>query len=236
MKAHQSIVPTLMITFSLLACSNDSFRPEVPEEIIQQPTRTAVLADNVASTIQPIPTQVITTKIPESPDAPSTPQEATKSAPDNPIQNMKLFDIESNQNMLSLSFSASQIHQYIQFDVPREKVLTELILTRYEGDDDIAFFGIKAGCCDIWQADSNIIPNLKAWSHIGPVDIDSNILSYSPNLEDTLTSQYAIDNTDRVYVTLDHGTYILMVQNSNIAGANYQLLFKLSDKSTKRVR
>lgn len=221
-----------MITFLLLACSNDSFRPEVPEEIIQQPTRTAVLADNVASTTEPIPTQVITTKIPESPDDPSTPQEATKSAPDNPIQNLKLFDIETNQGMLSLSFSAGQIHEYIQFDVPREKVLTELILTRYEGDDDIAFFGIKAGCCDIWQAASNIIPYLKAWSHIGPVDIDSNILSYSPNIKDTLTSQYAIDNTDRVYVTLTHGTYILMVQNSNIAGANYQLLFKLSDKST----
>ena len=138
--------------------------------------------------------------------------------------------------MHSLSFSACQIHEYIQFDVPQGKVLTELILTRYEGEDDIAFFGIKAGCCDIWQAAPGIIPYLKAWSHIGPVDIDSNILSYSPNIEDTLTSQYASDNTDRIYVTLDHGTYILIVQNSNIAGANYQLLFKLSDKSTKRVR
>ena len=236
MKALQAIVPILMITALLIACSNDSFRPDVPEEIIQQSTRITVPTDTVASTIPPIPTQVITTKIPEYPDDPSIPQEATKSVPDNPIQNLKLFDVETNQGMLSLSFSAGQIHEYIQFDIPREKVLTELILTRYEGDDDIAFYGIKAGCCDIWQAAPGIIPYLKAWSHIGLIDINSNILSYSPKFEDTLTSQYAIDNTDRVYVTLAHGTYILMVQNSNIAGANYQLLFKLSDKSTKRVR
>ena len=231
MKALQSMFPILMITFLLLACSNGSFRPDIPEELIQRPVRITVPTANIASTTPSIPTQVITTKISESPDGPSDPQEAIKSFSDNPIQNIKLFDIESNQNTLSLSFPAGQIHKYIQFDVPHEKVLTELILTGYEGDDDIAFFGIKAGCCDIWQATPNIIPYLKAWSHIGPVDIDSNILSYSPNTEDTLTSQYAIDNTERIYVTLDHGTYVLIVQNSNIAGANYQLLFKLNDIS-----
>ena len=78
-----------------------------------------------------------------------------------------------------------------------------------------------------WTAEPNIIPYLEAWSHIGPMNLYSNILSYSKNIQNTNTLPEAVMNTSREYRVLTPGTYVLLVQNANISGARYDLLFKL---------
>jgi len=102
-----------------------------------------------------------------------------------------------------------------------------LFLTSYYGEDDVAFYGIKAGCCDTWTAEPKIIPYLEAWSHIGPTNLGSNILSYSENVQNTNTLPQAVLNTSREYTVLTPGIYVLLVQNANISGARYDFLFKL---------
>ena len=132
-----------------------------------------------------------------------------------------------NEEYLRLVFDGEGIHEYVQFEIPEGKVLAALFLTSYYGEDDVAFYGIKAGCCDEWTAEPNIIPYLEAWSHIGPMNLYSNILSYSKNIQNTNTLPEAVMNTSREYRVLTPGTYVLLVQNANISGARYDFLFKL---------
>ena len=132
-----------------------------------------------------------------------------------------------DEEYLRLVFDGEAIHEHVQFEVPEGKLLSELFLTSYYGEDDVAFYGIKAGCCDTWTAEHKIIPYLEAWSHIGPTNLGSNILSYSENVENTNTLPQAVLNTSREYTVLRPGTYVLLVQNANISGARYDFLFKL---------
>ena len=132
-----------------------------------------------------------------------------------------------NEEHLRLLFDGKGIHEYVQFEVPEGKVLSALFLTSYYGEDDVAFYGIKAGCCEEWTAEPNIIPYLEAWSHIGPMNLYSNILSYSKNIQNTNTLPEAVMNTSREYRVLTPGIYVLLVQNANISGARYDFLFKL---------
>ncbi len=137
------------------------------------------------------------------------------------------FALRRDEEYLRLVFDGEAIHEYVQFEVPEGKLLSGLFLASYYGEDDVAFYGIKAGCCDIWTAEPKIIPYLEAWSHIGPTNLGSNILSYSGNVQHTNTSPQAVLNTSREYTVLTPGTYVLLVQNANISGARYDFLFKL---------
>ena len=151
-----------------------------------------------------------------------------KSETENPAQpRIREFGFLGDEEHLRLVFGGEAIHEYVQFEVPAGKRLVALVLTSYYGEDDVAFYGIKAGCCDTWTAEPKIIPYLEAWSHIGPTNLGSNILSYSENVQNTNTLPHAVLNTSREYTVLTPGTYVLLVQNANISGARYDFLFKL---------
>ena len=147
---------------------------------------------------------------------------------ENPAQpRIREFELLGEEEHLRLVFGGEAIHEYVQFEVPAGKRLVALFLTSYYGEDDVAFYGIKAGCCDTWTAEPKIIPYLEAWSHIGPTNLGSNILSYSENVQNTNTLPQAVLNTSREYTVLTPGIYVLLVQNANISGARYDFLFKL---------
>lgn len=140
------------------------------------------------------------------------------------VQNL---EFPGDNKYLTLVFDSGAIHEYISFEVPDEKVLSRLVLTEYDGEDDVAFYGIKSGCCQIWSASPEIVPQLEVWSHIGPEDVMSNILSYSGDIRNTNSSPTAISESDREYRVLGPGFYVLLVQNANIGGAKYEFLFNL---------
>ena len=143
------------------------------------------------------------------------------------LPRIREFGLLGDEEHLRLVFGGEAIHEYVQFEVPAGKRLVALFLTSYYGEDDVAFYGIKAGCCDTWTAEPKIIPYLEAWSHIGPTNLGSNILSYSENVQNTNTLPQAVLNTSREYTVLTPGIYVLLVQNANISGARYDFLFKL---------
>ena len=123
---------------------------------------------------------------------------------------------------LNIIFDQDSIRKYIQFTVPNGRILKQLILNKYVGDDKIAFYGIYK-TVEIWEPDEEIVPYLSAWSHIESEKfIGKNILSYSEFLE------LSIDQRDgNGYVTLKPGTYIMIVQNGNITNAEYEFSFIL---------
>ena len=123
---------------------------------------------------------------------------------------------------LKIIFDQNSIRKYTQITVPDGRILKQLILNEYTGEDKIAFYGIYE-TVEIWEPSEEIVPFLSAWGHIESEKfIGKNILSYSEFLE------LSIDQRDgNGYVTLGPGTYIMIVQNGNITNAKYEFSFIL---------
>ena len=105
-----------------------------------------------------------------------------------------------------------EINLYLNLDVPEGFVLEKLIVEKYEGKDEIAFFGIQKG--KKYTAGDDI-KKMISWGHFGPNSKD--ILYYSDNLE----------FKNKVKVTLDSGSYSIRFAQNNYKDANYQLIGKL---------
>ena len=169
--------------------------------------------------------KTVTTKI--VPDLPPTPEPTPEPTPDTiiPTPTSRLINIHLlNEEIteLDIIFDQDSIRKYIQFTVPNGRILKQLILNKYVGDDKIAFYGIYK-TVEIWEPNEEIVPYLSAWGHIESEKfIGKNILSDSESLELT------IDQRDgNGYVTLKPGTYIMIVQNGNITNAEYEFSFIL---------
>ena len=171
---------------------------------------------------------VTTTIVPDLPPTPEpTPEPAPKPTPDTiiPTPTSRFIDIHLlNEEIteLNIIFDQDSIRKYIQFTVPNGRILKQLILNKYVGDDKIAFYGIYK-TVEIWEPNEEIVPYLSAWGHIESEKfIGKNILSYSEFLE------LSIDQRDENgYVTLKPGTYVMIVQNGNITNAEYEFSFIL---------
>ena len=142
-----------------------------------------------------------------------------------PTPTSKLIDIhllDEEITKLKIIFDQNSIRKYTQITVPDGRILKQLILNEYIGEDKIAFYGIYE-TVEIWEPSEEIVPFLSAWGHIESEKyIEKNILSYSEFLE------LSIDQRDgNGYVTLGPGTYIMIVQNGNITNAKYEFSFIL---------
>ncbi len=194
------------LTIMLFSCSNEGINDET----------------NVSEKI------VTTTIAPDLPPTPEpTPEPKPEPTPDTiiPTPTSHFIDIHLlNEEIteLNIIFNPDSIRKYIQFTVPNGKILKQLILNKYVGDDKIAFYGIYK-TVEIWEPNEEIVPYLSAWGHIESEKfIGKNILSYSEFLE------LSIDQRDgNGYVTLKPDTYIMIVQNGNITNAEYEFSFIL---------
>jgi len=70
------------------------------------------------------------------------------------------------------------VNLFLNLDIPEGFILEELIVEKYEGKDEIAFFGIQKG--ETYTAGDDITEMI-SWGHFGPNSKD--ILYYSDNLE-----------------------------------------------------
>ena len=182
----------------LFSCSNEGINDEsnVSEKIV-----TTTIAPDLPPTPEPTPDTIIPT-------------------PTSRLINIHLLNEEITE--LNIIFNPDSIRKYIQFTVPNGKILKQLILNKYVGDDKIAFYGIYK-TVEIWEPNEEIVPYLSAWGHIESEKfIGKNILSYSESLE------LSIDQRDENgYVTLKPDTYIMIIQNGNITNAEYEFSFIL---------
>ena len=105
-----------------------------------------------------------------------------------------------------------EVNLFLNLDVPEGFVLEKLIVEKYAGDDEIAFFGIQKG--EAYTAGDDITKMI-SWGHFGPNSKD--ILYYSDNLE----------FKNKVKVTLDSGLYSIRFAQDNYKDANYHLIGKL---------
>ena len=105
-----------------------------------------------------------------------------------------------------------EINLFLNLDVPEGFILEKLIVEKYEGEDEIAFFGIQKG--KKYTAEDDITKMI-SWGHFGPNSND--ILYYSDNLE----------FKNKVKVTLDSGSYSIRFAQNNYKDANYHLIGKL---------
>ena len=194
------------LTIMLFSCSNEGINDETN---ILEKTVIATLAPDPSPTPEPTP----------EPTPKPTPGTITPT-PTSRLINIHLLNEEITE--LNIIFDQDSIRKYIQFTVPNGKILKQLILNKYVGDDKIAFYGIYK-TVEIWEPNEEIVPYLSAWGHIESEKfIGKNILSYSESLELT------IDQRDgNGYVTLKPGTYIMIVQNGNITNAEYEFSFIL---------
>ena len=190
------------LTIMLFSCSNEGINDETN---ILEKTVIATLAPDPSPTPEPTPEPTPDTIIP---------------TPTSRLINIHLLNEEITE--LNIIFNPDSIRKYIQFTVPNGKILKQLILNKYVGDDKIAFYGIYK-TVEIWEPNEEIVPYLSAWGHIESEKfIGKNILSYSESLELT------IDQRDgNGYVTLKPGTYVMIVQNGNITNAEYEFSFIL---------
>ena len=191
-----------ILTIMLFSCSNEGINDE-----------TSVLEKTVIATIAPDP----------SPTPEPTPEPTPDTiipTPTSRLINIHLLNEEITE--LNIIFDQDSIRKYIQFTVPNGRILKQLILNKYIGDDKIAFYGIYK-TVEIWEPNEEIVPYLSAWGHIESEKfIGKNILSYSEFLE------LSIDQRDgNGYVTLKPGTYVMIVQNGNITNAEYEFSFIL---------
>ena len=186
------------LTIMLFSCSNEGINDEtnVSEKIV-----TSTIASDLPPTPEPTPDTIIPT-------------------PTSRLIDIHLLNEEITE--LNIIFNPDSIRKYIQFTVPNGKILKQLILNKYVGDDKIAFYGIYK-TVEIWEPNEEIVPYLSAWGHIESEKfIGKNILSYSEFLE------LSIDQRDgNGYVTLKPDTYIMIVQNGNITNAEYEFSFIL---------
>ena len=187
-----------ILTIMLFSCSNEGINDEtnVSEKIV-----TSTIASDLPPTPEPTPDTIIPT-------------------PTSRLIDIHLLNEEITE--LNIIFNPDSIRKYIQFTVPNRKILKQLILNKYVGDDKIAFYGIYK-TVEIWEPNEEIVPYLSAWGHIESEKfIGKNILSYSEFLE------LSIDQRDgNGYVTLKPGTYVMIVQNGNITNAEYEFSFIL---------
>jgi len=191
----------LIIIFILFSCSNDDiYVNQVSEES----------GDLKIYTPSPIPSPI--------PSPTSIP--LIIPTPTSELIDIHLLDEEITK--LKIVFDQNSIRKYTQITVPDGRILKQLILNEYIGEDKIAFYGIYE-TVEIWEPSEEIVPFLSAWGHIESEKfIEKNILSYSEFLE------LSIDQRDgNGYVTLGPGTYIMIVQNGNITNAKYEFSFIL---------
>ena len=191
----------LIIIFILFSCSNDDIDvSQVSEES----------GDLKIYTPTPIP----------SPTPSPTSIPLIIPTPTSELIDIHLLDEEITK--LKIIFDQNSIRKYTQITVPDGRILKQLILNEYIGEDKIAFYGIYE-TVEIWEPSEEIVPFLSAWGHIESEKfIGKNILSYSEFLE------LSIDQRDgNGYVTLGPGTYIMIVQNGNITNAKYEFSFIL---------
>ena len=191
----------LIIIFILFSCSNDDIDVnQVSEES----------GDLKIYTPSPIPSPI--------PSPTSIP--LIIPTPTSELIDIHLLDEEITK--LKIVFDQNSIRKYTQITVPDGRILKQLILNEYIGEDKIAFYGIYE-TVEIWEPSEEIVPFLSAWGHIESEKfIEKNILSYSEFLE------LSIDQRDgNGYVTLGPGTYIMIVQNGNITNAKYEFSFIL---------
>ena len=135
---------------------------------------------------------------------------------------MRLFYLQVYASEPYSIYEDNAIRNYTQFIVPERKILSELVLEKYKGEDKIAFYGVYK-TNKLWEPTEDIVPLLSAWGHIDSEKlIGKNILSYSDNLE------LSIDQRENYgYVELGAGMYIILVQNGNTINAEYELSFIL---------
>ena len=133
-----------------------------------------------------------------------------------------VLDLNKKTTKLKITFEENTIKNYTQLIVPEGKILSELVLEKYEGVDKVAFYGIYK-TNKLWEPTEEIVPLLSAWGHIDSEKlIDKNILSYSKNLELSIDQR-----KDYGYVELVSGMYIMLVQNGNTTNAEYEFSFIL---------
>ena len=195
----------LIIIFILFSCSNDDIDVnQVSEES----------GDLKIYTPSPIPSPI------PSPTPSPTSIPLIIPTPTSELIDIHLLDEEITK--LKIIFDQNSIRKYTQITVPDGRILKQLILNEYIGEDKIAFYGIYE-TVEIWEPSEEIVPFLSAWGHIESEKfIGKNILSYSEFLE------LSIDQRDgNGYVTLGPGTYIMIVQNGNITNAKYEFSFIL---------
>ena len=203
----------LIIIFILFSCSNDDIDVnQVSEESgdLKIYTPSPIPSPTPSPTPSPIP----------SPTPSPTSIPLIIPTPTSELIDIHLLDEEITK--LKIVFDQNSIRKYTQITVPDGKILKQLILNKYIGDDKIAFYGIYK-TVEIWEPNEEIVPYLSAWGHIESEKfIGKNILSYSEFLE------LSIDQRDgNGYVTLGPGTYIMIVQNGNITNAKYEFSFIL---------
>ena len=211
----------LIIIFILFSCSNDDIDVnQVSEESgdlkiytpspIPSPTPSPIPSPIPSPTPSPIP----------SPTPSPTSIPLIIPTPTSELIDIHLLDEEITK--LKIIFDQNSIRKYTQITVPDGRILKQLILNEYIGEDKIAFYGIYE-TVEIWEPSEEIVPFLSAWGHIESEKfIGKNILSYSEFLE------LSIDQRDgNGYVTLGPGTYIMIVQNGNITNAKYEFSFIL---------
>ena len=211
----------LIIIFILFSCSNDDIDvSQVSEESgdlkiytpspIPSPTPSPIPSPIPSPTPSPIP----------SPTPSPTSIPLIIPSPTSELIDIHLLDEEITK--LKIIFDQNSIRKYTQITVPDGRILKQLILNEYIGEDKIAFYGIYE-TVEIWEPSEEIVPFLSAWGHIESEKfIEKNILSYSEFLE------LSIDQRDgNGYVTLGPGTYIMIVQNGNITNAKYEFSFIL---------
>ena len=190
------------LTIMLFSCSNEGINDE---SNVSEKIATTTIAPDLPPTPEPTPEPTPDTIIP---------------TPTSRLINIHLLNEEITE--LNIIFNPDSIRKYIQFTVPNGKILKQLILNKYVGDDKIAFYGIYK-TVEIWEPNEEIVPYLSAWGHIESEKfIGKNILSYSEFLE------LSIDQRDgNGYITLVPGTYVMIVQNGNITNAEYEFSFIL---------
>ena len=207
----------LIIIFILFSCSNDDIDVnQVSEESgdLKIYTPTPIPSPTPSPTPSPIPSPI------PSPTPSPTSIPLIIPTPTSELIDIHLLDEEITK--LKIIFDQNSIRKYTQITVPDGRILKQLILNEYIGEDKIAFYGIYE-TVEIWEPSEEIVPFLSAWGHIESEKfIEKNILSYSEFLE------LSIDQRDgNGYVTLGPGTYIMIVQNGNITNAKYEFSFIL---------
>ncbi len=204
----------------------ESPKLELVKEILPTPTPIPEPTPTPTPTPIPEPTPTPTpTPIPE----PTGPLKIETIMQSNGIR-VAQSEVASMDLSLSVEFQQGTIKDYVQFTIPDGMFLEELILNKFEGDDPQAFYGIKEGCCEMWEPAEQILSELSAWGHFNKEShLDQNILSYSAisNSSDSLPSEF------RTYINLRSGVYTMLFQNGNTDNANYEFILKLNHSDSK---
>ena len=155
-------------------------------------------------------------------ESPPAPLPTATPLPTPTSERIKVLNLNEKTTKLNITFEDNTIRNYIQFIVPERKILSELVLEKYKGEDKVAFYGVYK-TNKLWEPTEDIVPLLSAWGHIDSEKlIGKNILSYSDNLE------LRIDQRENYgYVELGAGMYIILVQNGNTMNAEYEFSFIL---------